>query len=95
MDAELKNSKTGLPADARQTQRQHDFESARNAKRLAGANERDAMFACLKEIVLDGLRHGFFDCVITCELLNARKRRVVIKAGKSYQFAIREEELHD
>ena len=95
MDADLKNSKTGLPAGPRQTQRQHDVESARNAKRLAGASERDAMFACLHEIVVDGLRHGFFDCVITCELVNAGKRRVVIKAGKSHQFTIRDEDLND
>ena len=95
MDADLKNSKTGLPAGPRQTQRQHDVESARNAKRLAGGSERDAMFACLHEIVVDGLRHGFFDCVITCELVNAGKRRVVIKAGKSHQFTIRDEDLND
>jgi len=95
MDADLKNSKTGLPAVPRQSQRQQDFESARNAKRLTGGGERDAMFACLHEIVVDGLRHGFFDCVITCELVNAGKRRVVIKAGKSHRFTIREEDLHD
>jgi hypothetical protein len=63
--------------------------------RLAGASERDAIFACLHEIVVDGLRHGFFDCVITCELVNAGKRRVVIKAGKSHQFTIREEDLNN
>ena len=81
MDADLKHPKGGLLA------------STRNANRLAGSNERDAMFARLHEIVLDGLRHGFFDCVITCELVNERKRRVVIKAGKSHQFTIREEDL--
>jgi len=90
MDADFKSSKTGLPGGPRQ----HDFESLRNSKRLA-SNERDAMFACLHEIVLDGLHHGFFDCVITCELVNAGKRRVVIKAGKSHQFTIREEDLQD
>ena len=95
MDSDHKNSKTGLPAVPRQTQRQHDVESARNAKRLTGGGERDAMFACLHEIVVDGLRHGFFDCVITCELVNAGKRRVVIKAGKSHQFTIRDEDLND
>src|SRR5262245_41816246 len=55
MDADLKNSRTSLPAGPRQTQRQYDIESARNAKRLASASEREAMFACLHEIVLDGL----------------------------------------
>jgi hypothetical protein len=83
MDADPKNPKNGPPA------------TSRNANRLAGCNERDAMFACLMEIVLDGLRHGFFDCVITCERVNEGKRRVVIKAGKSHQFTIREEDLHN
>jgi hypothetical protein len=83
MDADLKNSESGLLA------------GTRNPNRLAGGSERDAMFDCLQEIVLDGLRHGFFDCVITCELVNAGKRRVVIKAGKSHQFTIREEDLHN
>lgn len=62
---------------------------------LVGSNERDAMFARLQEIILDGLRHGFFDCSITCELVKDRKRRVVIKAGKSHQFTIKEEELQN
>ena len=95
MDADIKNSKTGLPAWSRQTQRQHDCESARSAKQLAGGSEREAMFACLQAIVLDGLRHGFFDCVITSEVVKDRKRRVVISAGKSHQFTIAEEDLHN
>lgn len=63
--------------------------------RSVGATERDALFVRLHDVVLDGLRHGFFDCSISCELVNGRKRRVVIKAGKSHQFTIREEELKD
>jgi hypothetical protein len=90
MDADFKNSMTGW----RQTQKQQGCELARNAKLLARGSERDAMFACLQEIVLDGLRHGFFDCVITSEVVKDRKRRVVISAGKSHQFTIEEEDLH-
>ena len=51
------------------------------------------MLSCLKEIILDGLRHGFFSCRVTCELVNDRKRRVIIEAGKNRQFTIREEDL--
>ncbi len=47
----------------------------------------------LREVVLDGLRHGFFDYAITCELVKGSKRRLTIKAGKSYQFTILEEDL--
>ena len=81
MDADHRNSKSGLLA------------STQNVSRLDGSSEREAMLACLKDIVLDGLRHGFFSCRITCELVNNRKRRVVIEAGKSHQFSIREEDL--
>ena len=49
--------------------------------------------ARLREIVLDGLRHGFFDCAVTCEVVNGKKRRLVIKAGKSHRFVIPEDEL--
>jgi hypothetical protein len=83
MNGDLRNSKSGLLADPRK------------ANRLLGSSEREAMLARLKEIVLDGLRHGYFSCRVTCELVNDRKRRVIIEAGKSHQFTIREEDLHD
>jgi len=47
----------------------------------------------LSEVVRDGLRHGFFECKITSEILNGRKRSLTIKAGKSHRFVIEEEEL--
>ncbi len=47
----------------------------------------------LREVVLDGLRHGFFDYAITCEVVKGSKRRLTIKAGKSHQFMIPEEDL--
>lgn len=56
---------------------------------------REQMLECLRKLILDGLEHGFFDCSIACELVNGRKRRVTIKAGKSHRFTIREEDLHD
>ena len=43
--------------------------------------------------VQDGLKHGFFEYSITCEIMKDRKRRVNIKAGKSHQFIIPEEDL--
>ena len=50
-------------------------------------------FALLEKIVLDGLRHGFFDCSIECEIVDGRKRILVIRAGKSHRFYIPEDEL--
>jgi hypothetical protein len=92
MAADIKIPKTSAPTRPIE-HGQSEFETRPEADRPAGGNERDAMFARLQEIVLDGLRHGFFDCVIACELVNQRKRRVIIKAGKSHQFTIREEDL--
>jgi hypothetical protein len=43
--------------------------------------------------VRDGLRHGFFELAVACEMVNGRKRRLTIKAGKNHLFTITEEEL--
>jgi hypothetical protein len=93
MDDDIKRTKTTKPAGAGEKELQTGFKPRREETRLRPCNESDAMFAQLQEILLDGLRHGFFDCQITCELVKDRKRRVVIKAGKSHQFTIREEDL--
>ena len=47
----------------------------------------------LEQDVLDGLRHGFFEYVVTCEIVNGQKRRLTIHAGMSYQFTIPEDDL--
>ena len=49
--------------------------------------------AHLEKIVLEGVRHGFFDCSIACEIGNGGKRKLVIRAGKSHKFTISEEEV--
>jgi hypothetical protein len=46
----------------------------------------------LEQLVLDGLRHGFFDCTVSIETIKEHKRRLVIKAGRSYSFIIPLEE---
>jgi hypothetical protein len=47
----------------------------------------------LNFIVVDGLRHGFFDCSIACEIVSGGKRLLVIRAGKSHKFTIPEDEV--
>jgi len=42
---------------------------------------------------VDGVRHGFFDFSIACEIANGGKRKLVIRAGKSHQFTIPEDEV--
>jgi len=49
--------------------------------------------AHLEKIVVEGVRHGFFECSIACVIGNGGKRQLVIRAGKSHKFTIPEEEL--
>jgi hypothetical protein len=49
--------------------------------------------AHLEKVVVDGLRHGFFEYAITCEIGSGGKRHLVIRAGKSLKFTIPEDEL--
>jgi hypothetical protein len=42
----------------------------------------------LEVLVLDGLKHGFFEYSIACEIGNGGKRHLVIQAGKSLKFTI-------
>jgi hypothetical protein len=47
----------------------------------------------LEELVVDGLKHGFFDYSIACEIVAGGKRQLVIRAGKSHKFTIPLNEL--
>jgi len=47
----------------------------------------------LESEVQDGLGHGFFELSVTCEVIKEGRRRLTIKAGKSYQFIIAQEEV--
>ena len=57
-----------------------------------GRQLRDAIDH-LERIIVDGLRHGFFEYAISCETVHSRKRQLVIRAGKSHKFTIPEDEL--
>lgn len=46
----------------------------------------------IRGLVVDGLKHGFFDYSIACETLNG-KVQLVIRAGKSHKFTIPKDEL--
>ena len=47
----------------------------------------------LEGLVVDGLKHGYFDFSIACEIANGGKRKLMIRAGKSYMFTIAEDEM--
>ena len=54
--------------------------------------ELDRAFQKLKEELLEGLKHGFFEYTLTCEVEQGR-RRLTLKAGRSYRFKIPESEI--
>ena len=47
----------------------------------------------LQGLMVEGLKHGFFDYSVSCEITHGQKRRLTIKAGKSHRFTIPEDEL--
>jgi hypothetical protein len=57
-----------------------------------GPQLRDAV-GRIERLVVDGLRHGFFEYSIACEIGNGGKRHLVIRAGKSHKFTIPAEEV--
>lgn len=50
-------------------------------------------FEHLNQLVIDGLRHGFFRCTISSDIVKGNRRELVIEAGKSHKFTIPQEEL--
>jgi hypothetical protein len=42
--------------------------------------------------IREGLRHGHFEYVLTCDVIGHGRRRLVLRAGKSYQFVLPVEE---
>ena len=45
------------------------------------------------EEVRQGLRHGFFELGIACEIRTGEKRSLTVKSGKSYRFVIAPDDL--
>jgi hypothetical protein len=47
----------------------------------------------IEGLIVDGLRHGFFDYSLACEIGKDGRRQLVIRAGKTHKFTIPEDEL--
>jgi hypothetical protein len=60
--------------------------------RVSGEQIREALDR-LECLVVDGLKHGFFDYSITCDIGPGGKRHLVIRAGKSHKFTIPADEV--
>ncbi len=65
----------------------HDNVSPAGGPQFLEALER------IGQIVLDGLRHGHFRCVISSEIGKGNRRELLIEAGKSHKLTIPESEL--
>ena len=70
----------------------HNEPPRTDAEQSGGPQFREA-FERLVQIVIDGLRHGHFRCVISSCIGKGNRRELVIEAGKSHKFTIPEEEL--
>jgi hypothetical protein len=42
----------------------------------------------LESLLVEGLKHGHFDYLLTCELGTNGRRLLIVKAGKSHKFTI-------
>ncbi len=69
-----------------------DHGNHQNPGNAYGGQMREALDR-LRDLVVDGLKHGFFDYSISCETGNKGKRQLVFRAGKSYKFTIPEDDL--
>jgi hypothetical protein len=49
---------------------------------------RDRALARIIAEIHAGLRHGYFEYTLTCEVISQGDRRLVLHAGKNYQFVI-------
>jgi hypothetical protein len=53
---------------------------------------RDRALSRVLAELRDGLRHGYFEYTLTCEVVGQERRRMTLRAGKSYQFVISKDE---
>ena len=70
----------------------HDVPAPSIQNRNYSPRLRDALDR-IEGLVVDGLRHGFFEYSLACEIGKDVRRQLVIRAGKSHKFTIRKDEL--
>jgi hypothetical protein len=46
----------------------------------------DRALARVMSEIHEGLRHGYFEYTLTCEMIGGQRRRLQLRAGKNYQF---------
>ena len=58
-----------------------------------GDYEFDRLMRELRVILIDGIKHGFFDGEITVRAPRSDRREVLISVGKSYKYTIKIDDL--
>jgi len=58
---------------------------------MPGTSVSRALSRVVAEIE-EGLRHGYFQYTLTCEIIGHERRRLTLRAGKSHQFVISKED---
>jgi hypothetical protein len=58
------------------------------AKAPIGPPAIDRALSRILAEIHDGLRHGFFEFTLTCEVIGQERRRLTLRAGKSHQFVL-------
>jgi hypothetical protein len=52
-----------------------------------------AAFELIEALLVEGLKHGHFDYLLTCETGTNGRRLLIVKAGKSHKFTIMESDV--
>jgi hypothetical protein len=60
--------------------------------RTSGPQFREVL-DCIEGLLAEGLRHGFFNYSIRCEIGRDGRRQLIIEAGKSHKFTIPKDEV--
>jgi hypothetical protein len=60
----------------------------RDIERSSVGPQLQSAFDRIADEVKEGVRHGFFNLRVTCEIGNGGKRHMVVHAGKSHKFTI-------
>ena len=64
-----------------------------NLLKIGNGPQLHAAIDHLVQLVVDGLRHGHFSCMISNTIGKGKRRELVIEAGKSHKFTVPEDEL--
>jgi hypothetical protein len=62
------------------------------SKEPASTTAFDRALSRILSELQEGVRHGYFEFAITCEVTSGDRRRLTLRAGKSHQFVIPKEE---